>query len=111
MAYYSLIILRYYPSSVEGEITFSPCKYLLHQNYPNPFNPTTTIQFQIPELSFVTLKVYDVLGNEVAILVNGEKSAGSYVVEFDGSELSTGIYYYQLKSSGFIQTRKMLLLR
>ena len=85
--------------------------YVLQQNYPNPFNPSTTIIYQIPELSFVTLKVYDVLGNEITSLVNEEKSAGSYEVEFNASELSSGIYFYQLKLGKSIQTRKMILTK
>jgi len=85
--------------------------YILEQNYPNPFNPTTTIKYSIPELSFVTLKVYDVLGNEIANLVNEAKSAGSYEVIFDGTGLPSGIYFYQLKEGSFIQTKKMILLK
>ncbi|MCW9095049.1 MAG: T9SS type A sorting domain-containing protein [Ignavibacteriaceae bacterium] len=83
----------------------------LNQNYPNPSNPTTTIKFQIPELSFVTIKVFDVLGSEITTLVNEEKAIGSYEVEFDASRLSSGIYFYQLKSGDFVETKKMVLLR
>ncbi len=83
----------------------------LHQNYPNPFNPSTIIKFQIPELSFVSLKVYDVLGNEVARLVNREKQAGEYEINFSNNELSSGIYLYQLKTNNFLETKKMILLR
>jgi hypothetical protein len=85
--------------------------YNLSNNYPNPFNPTTTIKYQIPELSFVTLKVYDVLGNEIAILVNEEKSAGGYEVKFNAADLASGIYLYQLKAKEFVRTKKMLLIR
>jgi hypothetical protein len=87
--------------------------YELSQNYPNPFNPTTIIKYQIPELSFVTIKVYDVLGNEIAILVNEEKPAGGYNVEFriENSELSSGIYFYHLRAGNFIETKKMVLLK
>jgi hypothetical protein len=85
--------------------------YLLHQNYPNPFNPSTIIKFQIPELSFVTLKIYDVLGNEMASLINEEKPAGNFKVEFNASALSSGIYYYKLSVGSFAQSRKMVLLR
>ncbi len=93
--------------------------FRLEQNYPNPFNPTTTIKYQIPVESFVILKIYDVLGNEVASLVNGEKPAGSYEMDFNGSELSSGIYFYQLKTGdpetssgqGFVETKKMLLMK
>ena len=91
--------------------------FALYQNYPNPFNPITNIRFNIPvtlsevEGSRVTLKVYDVLGNEVAKLVNEEKQAGIYEVEFNGNGLTSGIYFYQLKVSSFIQTKKMILLK
>ena len=85
--------------------------YELSQNYPNPFNPSTTIKYQIPELSFVTLKVYDVLGIEVATLINGEKPVGSYEVEFDGTGLPSGVYFYRLKTGSYFQTRKMVLLK
>ena len=70
--------------------------FTLEQNYPNPFNPSTVISYQLPVSSDVTLKVYDVLGNEVATLVNEEKSAGSYEVEFSADGLTSGIYFYKL---------------
>ena len=85
--------------------------FQLQQNYPNPFNPTTTIKYQIPELSFVTIKVYDVLGNKIATLVNEEKPTGSYEVEFDAIGLPSGIYFYRLQAYDFTQTKKMLLLK
>ncbi len=85
--------------------------FLLMQNYPNPFNPSTTINYQIPALNFVTLKVYDVLGNEVVTLVNEEKPAGEYEVEFNASSLSSGIYFYRLQAGSFVETKKMVLLR
>ena len=92
-----------------------PTEYSLSQNYPNPFNPSTKIKFTIPELRFTILKIYDVLGNEVATLVNEELSTGTYEVEFSatggGSELTSGIYFYQLKTGSFIETKKMLLLK
>jgi len=83
----------------------------LTQNYPNPFNPSTKIKYQIPELSFVTIKVYDVLGKEVTTLINEEKPAGSYEVEFDASRLPSGVYFYRLQAGSFIETKKMILLR
>jgi len=83
----------------------------LNQNYPNPFNPVTIIRYQIPERGFITLKVYDVLGNEVATLINEEKPTGSYYVEFDGSNLSSGIYYYRLSAGNFVATKKLILLK
>ena len=91
-------------TSVEDENQL-PTVFSLEQNYPNPFNPTTTIKYQIPELSFVTLKVYDVLGNEIATLVNEEKTAGNYEVDFDATILTSGIYFYRLQSASFIETK------
>jgi len=85
--------------------------FLLEQNYPNPFNPSTTIKYQIPEKSFVTIKVYDVLGNELTTLVNEEKPSGSYEVEFDGTNLTSGIYFYQLRAGKYVETKKMVLLK
>ncbi|GIK60066.1 MAG: T9SS type A sorting domain-containing protein [Ignavibacteriota bacterium] len=94
--------------------------FLLEQNYPNPFNPSTVIRYQLPVTGFVTLKVYDVLGNEVATLVNEEKPAGSYEVEFSvgqsatgGSspDIASGIYFYKLQAGSFVETKKMLLLK
>ncbi len=93
-------------------------EFSLSQNYPNPFNPATTIKYTIPNVistggrnPLVTLKVYDVLGNEVATLVNEEKPTGSYTVNFDGSRLASGIYFYKLNAGNFVQTRKMILLK
>jgi len=88
-----------------------PNEFSLHQNYPNPFNPTTTIKYQIPELSFVTIKVYDVLGNEVATLVNAKKPEGNYEVKFDAVSLPSGIYFYRLQAGSFVETKKMVLMK
>jgi hypothetical protein len=97
-------------TNVEDEET-SPESFNLHQNYPNPFNPTTTIKYQIPELSFVMLKVYDVTGNEISTLVNEKKPAGSYTVEFDAIGLPSGVYFYKLLASSFFETKKMILMK
>ena len=86
-------------------------EFELHQNYPNPFNPTTKIKYQIPELSFVTLKVFDVLGNEVATLVNHEKGAGDYEIYFRAEDLGSGVYLYELKANSFVKTKKMLIIK
>jgi hypothetical protein len=86
-------------------------EFVLSQNHPNPFNPSTTINYQIPELSFVTLKVYDVLGNEVGTLVNEEKPIGNYEVEFDAISLTSGIYFYKLQAGSFVETKKMVLMK
>ena len=88
-----------------------PQKFFVTQNYPNPFNPITKISWQSPVSGWQTLIVYDVLGNEVATLANQEKPAGNYEVEFDASHLSSGVYYYQLRTGEFVETKKMILLR
>jgi len=93
-----------------------PDKFILSQNYPNPFNPRTTIKYSIPKQSYVTLKVYDILGREVAALVNEEKPAGIYTVRFgvgqDSSpDISSGIYFYQIKAGDYVSTKKMILLK
>ena len=89
--------------------------FSLSQNYPNPFNPVTTIKYQIPKVSFVTLKVYDVLGNEIATLVNEEKTAGSYKVEFSATGvaigLPSGVYFYVMQADNFIDTKKLVLIK
>jgi len=96
----------------------TPFQFQLYNNYPNPFNPITIIKYQIPEISFVTIKVYDVLGNEMAVLVNEQKSIGNYEIDFDGDELTSGIYFYRLQAvpngrqaGSFTETKKMILLR
>ena len=98
-------------TETEDEILSSVNQYGLEQNYPNPFNPSTKIKFSIPEIGHVTLKVYDVLGNEIATLVNEEKQAGSYEIKFDATQLSSGIYFYKLQAGDFVETKKMILLR
>lgn len=107
------------PVSVENSPRNIPNQFALEQNYPNPFNPTTKIKYTIPSvgtslmkfLQFVQLKVYDVIGNEVATLVNEEKPAGSYEVTFDASQLSSGIYFYTLKAGSFTETKKMAMMK
>lgn len=86
-------------------------KFVLVQNYPNPFNPSTKIEYSIAENSFVSLKVYDILGNEVAELVNEYKSMGEYQIEFNAAELPSGIYFYTLVSGNYISTKKLILLK
>lgn len=97
--------------SVEYEIANIPTDFILNQNYPNPFNPNTKISWHSPVSSWQTLKVYDVLGNEVATLVNEYKSAGSYEFDFNASKLASGIYFYKLQVGSFIQTKKMIVLK
>jgi photosystem II stability/assembly factor-like uncharacterized protein len=88
-----------------------PQGHFLSQNYPNPFNPSTKIKYYIPQQSFVNVKVYDLLGRAVATLVNEEKPTGNYEVEFNANSLSNGIYFYRLKANGFVETKKMILLK
>ncbi len=88
-----------------------PTRFELHQNYPNPFNPVTKIQFDIPKTGFTTLKVYDATGSEVSTLVSDNLVTGKYTVDFDASNLSSGIYYYRLESNGLIKTNKMSLVK
>ena len=97
-------------SSVE-ENYFEPNDFYLLQNFPNPFNPLTKIKYSIPQSSFVILKLYDILGNEIETLVSEEKPSGIYEVEFNASNLSSGIYFYQLQAGGFMSTKKLVLLK
>ena len=88
-----------------------PKEFALFDNYPNPFNPTTTIEYAIPKASFVVLKIYDIIGEEVASLVNEQKPGGNYSVKFDASNLSSGIYFYRITSGNFMATKKLILLK
>ncbi len=98
-------------STAVDEEPLTADQFQLAQNYPNPFNPTTVIQFSIPKRTNVSLKIYDVLGQEVVNLVNQEMNRGVHRVNFDGAQLSSGIYFYQLQAGNFIQTKKMLLIK
>jgi len=107
-------------SDKEDVSSMLPNKFILEQNYPNPFNPTTTIKYSVPVIerrhasslqTNVTLKIYDILGREVATLVNEQKPAGNYEVNFNASSLSSGVYFYKIQSGSFTQVRKMLLLK
>jgi hypothetical protein len=89
----------------------SPVSYQLQQNYPNPFNPSTTIKYQLPKSSAVRLSVFDMLGREVAVLVNERREAGVYEVRFEGSALSSGVYFYRLQAGDFIQSKKLMILK
>ncbi|MBU2508211.1 MAG: T9SS type A sorting domain-containing protein [Bacteroidetes bacterium] len=97
-------------TSVEDEREI-PAQFTLSQNYPNPFNPSTIIKFEIERKSLVTLKIYDILGKEVAVLINEEKYPGKYRVKFNAGRLAGGIYFYTLKTAGFYQTKKLVLLK
>ena len=98
-------------TGVASRIANLPESYSLSQNYPNPFNPSTTIQYALPSRSHVTLTVFNTLGQIVRELVNGEMEAGYHEVEFDGSNLASGVYLYRLQAGSFVQTRKLILLR
>jgi hypothetical protein len=98
-------------SLVNVEDEFVVKDYALFQNYPNPFNPNTTISFQIPESGFVTLKVYDAIGNQIKTLINEEKQAGVYQADFDATQLSSGIYFYKLTINKFVDIKKMTILK
>lgn len=88
-----------------------PSSYALAQNYPNPFNPSTTIEFNLPKSEFVSVKVFNTLGQEVETLLNGEQAAGKYTLRFDASRLTTGMYFYRLQAGEFVATKKMLLVK
>ena len=99
-----------YPTEIKNTNNFIN-GFFLSQNYPNPFNPTTTIKFDLTKSSVTNLVVYDALGREVAVLVNEELKAGSYQVDWDGSGYPSGVYFYQLASDEFVETKKMLMLK
>jgi Secretion system C-terminal sorting domain len=88
-----------------------PAYYSLEQNYPNPFNPSTKITFSLPEISFVKLRVFNAIGLEVKSLINGMMPAGIHEVDFDATELFSGVYFYTLNAGNFVQTRKMILIK
>lgn len=98
------------PSGIKHE-NIVPENVLLHQNYPNPFNPSTIIRYELPRSSYVTLKVYDLLGSELVTLVNEEKVSGTYEVVLDASSLSSGVYFYKLSAGSFVDTKKLLLIK
>jgi hypothetical protein len=96
---------------VSVESTSFITDYVLEQNYPNPFNPSTTIKFGIPVKNNVVVKIYNSLGSEIATLVNEVREAGSYEIQFNASNFSSGIYYYKIASGNFTETKKMILLK
>ncbi|HEX2963072.1 MAG TPA: T9SS type A sorting domain-containing protein, partial [Ignavibacteriales bacterium] len=95
----------------ESASSVRPDKFSLLQNYPNPFNPSTVIEFTTKELSHVSLKVYDMLGREVQVLLDKELPSGSHRVSFNAQELSSGVYFYRLQAGSMVETRKMMLVR
>jgi hypothetical protein len=99
------------PATTSTEDANTVTRFALDQNYPNPFNPTTAIRFQLPVDGGASLKVFDLLGREVAVLVDGPMSAGTHTVSFDASELSSGVYIYRLQTAQGVLTRKMVLIK
>jgi hypothetical protein len=95
----------------ENRFVEIPSEFSLSQNYPNPFNPETRIKYQLPKTGHVSLKVYDILGRAIVTLVNETKTPGRYEVVFNGSELASGLYIYQLKSGSYVEAKKFLLLK
>ena len=92
-----------------NKTALSPSGYRLDQNYPNPFNPETAIRFSIPQKDHVTLKIFDLLGREVATLVNGPREAGTFQILYHAGNLPSGIYFYRLEATEFVQTRKFII--
>lgn len=100
------------PTSVEDDQNnILPQKYVLEQNYPNPFNPTTTLEFSLPKSGLVQLSVFNILGEEVKLLLNEERTAGNHSIQFNANNLTSGIYFYRIQSGSFIETKKMILLK
>jgi hypothetical protein len=98
-------------TDVKKEINNIPVKHELFQNYPNPFNPSTIIRFQIKDLRFVTLKVYDIIGDEIETLVSETKQPGTYEFTFDGSRFGSGVYFCKLIAGNYTETKKMLMIK
>ncbi|MCB0729343.1 MAG: T9SS type A sorting domain-containing protein, partial [Ignavibacteriae bacterium] len=96
---------------IQNVSTEIPDGFSLKQNYPNPFNPVTNIKFSVPKTGIVKLKVYDILGKEVAVLVDKQLNAGSYQADFNGSNFSSGVYFYKLEAEGFTEVKKMMLVK
>jgi hypothetical protein len=99
------------PVGIEGLIYDVPIIFELSQNYPNPFNPSTTIEFSLPKSEFVELKVYNILGKEVTTLVSNKLNQGNHSYTFDGSNLASGIYYYQLVAGEYREVKKMICIK
>ncbi len=98
-------------TSVEQIPSSVPKEFRLQQNYPNPFNPTTTIEFALPKKSTVTLQLFDILGREIATLVDAELESGVHKINFDGKDLASGIYFYRIHAEGFLKTKKLMWLK
>lgn len=110
---FTLDDLAYGAASADVKVDGSglPENFLLHQNYPNPFNPTTTIRYELPKASYVRLEIFNMLGQQVATLVDGERQAGVYAAEFNALNLSSGTYFYKLQAGGFADVKRLMLLK
>lgn len=110
---YYFTVIKYYQdiNNVDDNIHNVPLNYSLSQNFPNPFNPVTNIYFEIPMVSYITLKVYNILGEVVKTLIDERREAGKYHIQFDASALSSGVYFYRLQANDFVQTRKFILMK
>ena len=104
-------LARHLITSTEDSPDNLPTKYRLQQNYPNPFNPTTKMRYELPKRSNVSLKIYDILGRQVAVLVDEEKAAGRYEVRWDAGGIASGVYFYRIRTGNFVETKKLILLR
>jgi hypothetical protein len=98
-------------TSVDNKYSNLPASFSLQQNYPNPFNPETVIGYWLPVAGYVSLKVYDMLGREVATLVNEYKLAGNYSVQFNAGTFTSGVYFYRMESGSYTQTKKLIILK
>jgi hypothetical protein len=103
--------LKYGPIGIEPVSNLIPERYELFQNYPNPFNPVTKIRFSLPKSDFVSIKVFDILGRELAVISHQKLEAGVYELPFDGSNLSSGVYFYRMETGAFTDVRKMVLVK
>ncbi|MDH3268573.1 MAG: T9SS type A sorting domain-containing protein [Ignavibacteria bacterium] len=108
---FGIMLLKDFVTDVEPATEVNPSDYVLDQNYPNPFNPSTTINFSIPVEGFITLDIYNTIGQKVASLVNETKTAGTYKVDFDAATLTSGIYFYKISVGNFTETKKMILMK
>jgi len=112
LPHFSTEVKKYFNTvGISQDIEMLPKNYSLSQNYPNPFNPSTSINYQLPVTSYVNLKVFDMLGREVATLVNEQKSAGNHTARWDASNLPSGVYFYRITANEFVQTKKLELIK
>jgi hypothetical protein len=108
---FSSFTLNLIPTGVEENQMQIPTRFALEQNYPNPFNPSTTISFDLPKQSFVSLKVFDLIGREVATVVCEELQGGNYTRQWNAANVSSGVYFYRLQAGTFTETKKLILLK